>query len=197
MTDYTWPSDIIPVSGSFYPINKVAVHRSPLSGSVRTAQIHAPYWEGSFSFVNLTAAKAQELEATLWRIQGAVHRILVPMWDYQRQGAGGGTPRVNGGAQTGTSLITDGWPVSTLVLKAGDRIGVNSQALVIAEDATTNASGEVTLQLANEIHDYMQNNLLIETDRPVVRCILKNTFGLNTVPGRFKSGQIEFEEAIP
>lgn len=64
-------------------------------------------------------------------------------------GAGGGVPLVNGADQTGSTIDTDGWPNSTLVLKKGDLVTFAGITLVydIAADATTNGSGEVTLSI--------------------------------------------------
>ena len=64
-------------------------------------------------------------------------------------GNGGGTPLVNGASQTGSSLITDGWSNNTLVLRAGDIFKVAGSNLVydVTADATTNASGQVTLSI--------------------------------------------------
>ncbi len=196
MTDYAWPSDIPVADASFRLIDGDRVFRSQLSGSVRTEQVHPPYWLGSLTFVRLKAVHGQAIEAYVWRV-GKRNRALVPMTDYQRQGAGGGTPRVNGGSQTGLTLATDGWPGSTTVLKAGDRIGVANQAFEIAEDATTSAGGAVTLQLSNNIRTAPADNALLEIDQPVVRCIVKNVFSMSTKPGHFKDGQVEFEEAVP
>ncbi len=61
------------------------------------------------------------------------------------RGAGGGTPLVNGGSQTGSTLATDGWPNSTTVLCAGDYFSVNGELKMVTADATTNGSGQVTL----------------------------------------------------
>lgn len=62
-------------------------------------------------------------------------------------GAGGGTPLVNGASQTGESLITDGWPGTTLVVAAGDIIkvaGLNALYRV-RDDLTSDGGGNGTL----------------------------------------------------
>lgn len=197
MTDYAWPAGLTPSLADFRLQSGSQATRSPLSGSVRSETVHPAYWLGSLSFTNLTAAKAQQLKSYAWRVDGASHRALVPMFGYQRQGAGGGTPRVNGASQTGFSLVTDGWPVSALVLRAGDRIGVASQAFEIAADATTNGSGQVTLVLSNEIRTSPANDALIETTLPIVTCIVSNVFGMPVDAGYFSSGTLEVEEAYP
>jgi len=197
MTDFTWPSGVPVASASFWLVDGVRRFRSPLSGTVRTEQVHPQFWEASLSFVNLKADEGQKLEAALWRVQGAANRILVPMSDYVRQGAGGGSPVVSGGSQTGLSLATSGWPASTLVLKAGDRFGVSGQAFSVAADVTSSGTGTATITLANNIRTAPANGVSLQINTPTVRCILKNVFSMSTRPGRFKDGQIEFEEAVP
>jgi hypothetical protein len=68
-------------------------------------------------------------------------------------GAGGGTPLVAGADQTGSTIDTDGWPNSTLVLKKGDLITFASIVTVydVTADATTNGSGEVTISINSPI----------------------------------------------
>ena len=81
-------------------------------------------------------------------------------------GAHGGTPLVNGAAQTGSSLITDGWTISTLVLKRGDVFTlanvfeVNPQSrqstgdlqkFVVTADATSSGAGAATLSISPAI----------------------------------------------
>lgn len=74
----------------------------------------------------------------------------------------GGTPRINGANQTGTSINTDGWTASTQVLNEGDVVQfagcrtVNPQNrqstgqlndFVVAADVTSNGSGEAVIPL--------------------------------------------------
>lgn len=62
-------------------------------------------------------------------------------------GLGGGTARVNGANQLGTSLITDGWTGSDPVLRAGDIISVAGVPYVldITADAPNLVAGGCTL----------------------------------------------------
>lgn len=78
-------------------------------------------------------------------------------------GAGGGTPRVNGGSQAGNALITDGWPNSTLVLKAGDffTVGATKRLYRVVNDATTNGSGQVTLDIVPMLRESPADNDLL------------------------------------
>lgn len=56
-------------------------------------------------------------------------------------GGGTGTVLVNGGSQTGTSLVTDGWAGANPVLRAGDIISVAGLAMVFDVTADVNRSG--------------------------------------------------------
>lgn len=66
-----------------------------------------------------------------------------------QNGAGGGTPVVNGATQTGNNIVTNGWPNSTTVLKAGDlvRLGALSPVFEITSDVTSDGSGNATLPI--------------------------------------------------
>lgn len=81
-------------------------------------------------------------------------------------GTYGGTPLTNGAGQTGSSLITDGWTVTTTTLKAGDTFtiggvfSVNPQTrvstgrlmqFVVTADTVTDGSGNSTIAFAPAI----------------------------------------------
>ena len=108
-----------------------------------------------------------------------------------------GTPLVNGASQTGKQLITDGWALSTTVLSAGDRIQVGSQYFEIKEDATTDGSGNVTLEIMPAIRTSPADNAPIITSNP--KMIAKLSSIENTVDtDHTKTGVISFawEEEI-
>lgn len=139
----------------------------------------------------------QEIEAYLFKLNGAEHRAVIKDFSYSRSGPGGGTPVVNGASQTGLTLATSGWPNSTTVLYAGDRIGISNQMIPITTDATTNGSGQVTLALAHPIRTAPSNGASVEIDNPTARYILINKASFSAVPGIFKTVLAEFEESIP
>lgn len=69
-------------------------------------------------------------------------------------GAGGGTPLVNGASQTGSSIVTNGWPNTTLVLKAGDLITFATGPTLVYDvtaDGTSDGSGNLTLSISPNI----------------------------------------------
>lgn len=121
------------------------------------------------------AANGAYREGSLGKI-GGVDTFMSQNVPTHTVGAHGGTPLVNGAAQnvtyatskdTGTqSLITDGWTVSTLVLKAGDVFtlaGVydvnpvtkatlpHLKQFVVTADGTSSGTGTLTLTIAPAI----------------------------------------------
>ncbi len=64
------------------------------------------------------------------------------------RGAAGGTPLVKGAGQSGYSLVTDGWPNSTAILKAGDWIEVNGLLRMVVADVSSDSSGNATLDIS-------------------------------------------------
>jgi hypothetical protein len=78
----------------------------------------------------------------------------------------GSTPLVNGASQSGASLITDGWQVSTAILKQGDIFtitGVNAvnpvsgadlgylRQFVVTADKSSDGSGDATIAISPSI----------------------------------------------
>jgi hypothetical protein len=88
------------------------------------------------------------------------------------RGASGGTPLVNGASQTGTTLVTDGWPNSTLVLKAGDYFVVNSELKIVTSDATSNGSGQLTISFSPDIRTSPSDNAPLTVSNWTIPMIL-------------------------
>lgn len=81
-------------------------------------------------------------------------------------GTYGGTPLVNGGTQTGSSLVTDGWTPTTTTLNVGDIFTINGvygvhpetrqpfgylQQFTVTAVTTTDGSGNSTIQISPAI----------------------------------------------
>lgn len=59
------------------------------------------------------------------------------------------SPLVKGASQTGTNVLTDGWPASTLIYKAGDlvKFANHNKAYMLTADVTSDGSGNATLPI--------------------------------------------------
>jgi hypothetical protein len=76
---------------------------------------------------------------------------LLPGSGLAANGAGGGTPLVDGGSQSGTSLNTDGWSASvTGVIKAGDCFTIANVDVLFRATADANSgagTGDTTISI--------------------------------------------------
>jgi hypothetical protein len=116
-------------------------------------------------------------------------------------GAGGGTPLVAGGSQTGTSLTIDGCSNSITRWAAGGDVikiaGLN-QIFRIRDDANSNGSGQVTLTIAPPIAagGSPADNAAITRSGCTLRAIIWPKISMPTArPGHFIRGlRIGFRE---
>src|SRR5262249_47491531 len=70
------------------------------------------------------------------------------------RGPASGTPLVNGGGQTGSTLVTDGWaPSITGILKAGDYIQIVQRLHKVLTDTNSDGSGNATLDIWPSLRD--------------------------------------------
>ena len=174
------------------------------SGKVQTRTLGASgrSWEEEFPTMDVEAQATREFLAIINDHHRSGVSFTIAHRDYlTAKGAGGGTPRVNGASQTGSSLVTDGWPNDTLVLKAGDIFlvaGVLDAKDVLA-DATTNGSGEVTISFGPPIlsgGSPAEDALLTVTDVKMT-CILESIMLPRSGPTRAQSGlKLVFKEAL-
>jgi len=99
-----------------------------------------------------------------------IKHLTTPGSGIAPNGVGDSTVYVKGSAQSGTSLITDGWPISTSnVARAGDVIsvvGVGS-VLQVVDDANSDGAGDATLSVNPPIFvgsEPLDNAVITTTD---------------------------------
>ena len=85
----------------------------------------------------------------------------------ETRGSSTGSPKVNGASQTGLSLITDGWTISTEVLLKGDKIQIGNRLYMIQNDTTSDGSGNATLDIWPSLREVPADNETIITENPV------------------------------
>lgn len=130
-------------------------------------------WSVAFSdFGNLSPRDARSLLARLAKAAtlGDTVKAYFPQPEFDL--ATIGTPRVNGGGQTGSSLVIDGLPHSTSLDLEGRFFSVSVSSLsylyMCTEDVTTDSSGNATLSIAPLLRASPLDNALLEFANPVV-----------------------------
>jgi hypothetical protein len=120
---------------------------SPLTKSTQRVTLSGARWNATFTLPAMNRAQAAGWKAFFDLCEGRTNAFLGfdPDSKTPRGNITGSTPLVNGGSQTGSSLITDGWAHSTIVLKAGDYFSVNSELKRVTSDVTSDSSGNATI----------------------------------------------------
>ena len=164
MTTYAMPTTISPKQARFGLVTNTRSFVSPLSGAVQTTAMSGARWTATYTYPPMTHAEAGEFLAFLISLQGSENRFYA--WDplhkiKGNRGGMGGTPLVDGASQTGTTLVTDGWPNSTLVLKKGDYFTVNNELKMVTADETSDGSGDLTINFEPALRSSPSNNATI------------------------------------
>jgi hypothetical protein len=134
-------------------VNAVAYSRSPFTFAGQAFAYSGQMWTADVTLKPMKRADAEQWNAWLFSLRGQLGTFLMgdPMGATAR-GVATGTPLVNGGSQTGGSLVIDGATNSTTGwLLAGDyiQLGSGSSARLhkVLTDANSDGSGNVTLDI--------------------------------------------------
>jgi hypothetical protein len=133
--------------------NVVGISASPFTGQQQVYKHQGQWWESEVTLPPMKRADAEQVVAFLISLNGRFGTFLLgDNANTSPRGVGTGTPLVNGGGQTGDTLITDGWTTSqTGILKAGDWIqlgsGAGTRLHKVLEDANSDGSGNATFTL--------------------------------------------------
>lgn len=149
--------------------------QSPISNTIQTLARTGARWYLTINYVPLKRADAQEVIAFLSKLRGRVNSFngFDPIATSPLGDVSGSTLLVNGASQTGTSLVCDGAKVSTLVLKAGDYIEVNNELKMVTDDATSDGTGNITINFSPSLRSSPSDNASITTTNP--NCEMKLT----------------------
>jgi hypothetical protein len=97
--------------------------RSPFDGTEQVLALPGARWLAEMRWQNLTEAEWRTLGAFIATLNGRAGRFVYsPNFRFPRRGTATGTPLVNGGSQTGSTLATDGWNAGVAFLP-GDLLG--------------------------------------------------------------------------
>lgn len=108
-----------------------------------------------------------------------------------------GLGAVDGAGQSGNSLNTRDWPVSSTIMKTGDMFQQQVQAHMLTEDAVTDAFGKVKLQFEPTIRTSPPDNAVIKTKKAqIIARRISSTIPFNTEEVAFLPITIGFEEVI-
>ena len=150
----------------------VGASESPYTYQMQTFNWGGERWRLDFTPPPLTREQADEWTAFSLSLDGMVGTFLAGDPSYvSPRGVGGGTPLVKGAGQTGKTLLIDGCPTSTTGwLRKGDyfQLGTGTSARLhkLIDDATTNGSGETTLEFRPALRTSPADNAAVVISSP-------------------------------
>lgn len=145
-----------------------AITASPFSGTQQVQDWGGRWWEYEIEFATTQGTQARSLSAFLDALAGGVGTFTLRDPSVQNP-SGLGTPLVNGGGQTGTSLITDGWTGTGL--RAGDFFSLGTGSALRFYRMTANAvpsGGACTLQFVPPLRSSPADNAALNVTNPGV-----------------------------
>jgi len=147
VTIITFPASINFTSFKPKLVRPSITMRSPFTGKRQALALPYALWSFEAQLSKQDTTIAGKVRSFLAQLDGVANtfRFPVPGTSSLLSGYAGAAGLVNGGSQSGSSLVTDGWSINTLVLREGDYFTVNDELKVCTADATTNGTGQVTV----------------------------------------------------
>ncbi len=142
--------------------------KSTFTNTSQRVGLSTGIWVAQYSLPIMDRDNIANWKAFFARLQGRKNTFYAYDPDYTTpRGVATGTPLVNGGSQTGNTLVTDGWTVSTTgILKAGDYFSVGGELKMVTQDANSDASGNCTINFEPAIRNSPSDNASIVTSNP-------------------------------
>lgn len=146
---------------------------SPLTKTVQRVLLGGARWNATYSLPAMNRTQAAPWKAFFLRLEGGANTFNAFDPDGKTpRGIATGTPLVNGGSQTGSSLITDGWTAGIVALKAGDYFSVNGELKMVTSDVLANGSGQATIPFKPALRNSPADNAPITVQKPACTMIL-------------------------
>jgi len=150
-------------SSSFLLSWNIQVYGNALTSQIQRKATTGARWVAQYELPPLKREGYAEWQAFFANLNGRLNTFYAydPNATSPR-GIGTGTPLVNGGSQTGNTLVTDGWTSSqTGILKKGDYFSVNNELKIITNDIDSDGSGNATLEFEPPLRNSPSDNASI------------------------------------
>lgn len=193
------PSTIKPDSVKWSLSSAIGISQSPTTFQTTKYEFDGESWIVDVSYPLLTREEAAPFFAFLAALRGRNGTFLFGDTLLRESlGSPGGTPLVNGANQTGSkTLITDGWTPSTLVLKAGDFIQVDTALYMVLADVTSSSGGEATIDIFPRARTHADNTVVIFEDaRGLFRLISEDQVVVEAGSTQFFNISFQAAEAL-
>lgn len=196
MATITYPSTPKPQGMAWRLVMPAQTNVSDWTGRRQTLASGRGWWESQISFPPIVGTtNINAWRAFIAKSRGSANDFQVPV-DPVAQSASTATPLINGASQMGRTLNTDGWPLSTTVLQAGQYVTINNQLLQLTENVTSNGSGVAVLTFEPPIRVSPADNAAIEYKNPYCLMYLVEDPTLSVEAGYVYSLSLNLRESF-
>jgi hypothetical protein len=190
-----WPVDLIPSTFSIKLRTNTKQFTSPFNKASQDAHFPGSSWQVTIGFDQLDDDEARELEAVLFSLDNG-GRVRIP--DFGRAATNRTGVLVFGNAQTGGSLVTQGWPPNVVnVLRKGEYLEVGDELKYVLEDVSSDAAGRATIKIAPWLRGSYASGQAVNVASPCGYFKIDETeTGPDRSPGMVNKFQIKFRESF-
>lgn len=176
-----------------------AVSRSILTRRRQVVSLSAgtaDRFEGEIEMVPLiTATHVRTMWAFLLKV-GLYGEFTIGEPDYTGPISAQTSILVNGGSQSGTSLICDGATPSVMTLREGEYFQIGTEFKAATADATANGSGQVTLSFKPALRASPADNATVTLSSPQMLLTLTSMPSKDTDEDKVAVFHLSFEESL-
>ena len=196
MTTKTLPSTPKPSEMSWRLVQPAQNNINAWTGGRQVIASGRGWWECEYALPPIVGTE----NFNPWRgfiasMRGAANDVQIPV-DPTPQSALANTVLVNGAGQFGRSINTDGWPVSTTILTAGQFVTIGDQLLQLTADVTSNGSGQATLSFEPSIRTPTTDNAPVEYKNPYCLMYLIEEPAYNVAAGYIYTLGLKLKECF-
>ena len=196
MATITYPSTPRPQGMAWRLLMPAQTNVSDWTGRRQTIASGRGWWECQIAFPPIVGTtNINAWRSFIAKSRGSANDFRVPV-DPVAQSASTATPLVNGAGQQGRTLNTDGWPLSTTVLQAGQYVTINNQLLQLTENVTSNGSGVAVLTFEPPVRVSPADNAAIEYKNPFCLMYLVEEPTLSVETGYVYSLSLNLRESF-
>ncbi len=173
-----------------------------VSGRMQSRKIAGQRWAFTASYPPMTRADFMPVWAYIVSKRGQYSTFtVIPPIIGNARGVATGTPLVNGAQSVGdTTIVTDGWTVSTTgIMKAGDfiKFSGHDKVYMVVSDANSDGSGNTTLTIEPQIITALSDNETITVNNvPFTMRLDKDAQEYKMGTNQFVKFDVDFVESL-
>ncbi|WP_414156572.1 hypothetical protein [Pseudomonas sp. BNK-30] len=190
-----WPEGLCPSEMTWGVVYNNRAFTSTLSNAQQIVGYPGAYWQCQLTFSALSREEERILTAFIGRLQGMFNTFNLPAFTRKRTDSIGAPVVVTAVAQA-SSMRLGGVTPSKKVFSMGDYITIGGVMFEVVDNATSNAAGEVVVNVNKPIRNNIAAGAVVEYKAPYAEMRRTSDTHALTVRPLVANGALEFREAF-